>query len=194
LAKKRVVKYSIGERVKFLDEQGEGVIKSFKGKIMAMVEIDEGFEIPVPVNQLVKIYGEIKPDEDEKVNKSLPDIKGVKKVILEKDFQDKNTRPSKRHKGRNNFVMEVDLHIEKLLDDYRGLSNGEIVTIQLNEFKRKLDSAIRNKADKIVFIHGVGNGVLKNEIRSLLNGYEKIEFYDASFAKYGFGATEVIIK
>jgi hypothetical protein len=194
LQKIETVKFSVGERVRFLDEQGEGVIKSFKGRVIAMVEIEDGFEIPFPVDRLVKIYGEIQYEPEIKTKNSIPDIKGVKKVILEKDFNDSGNKQSKKHKGRNDFILEVDLHIERLLDNFRGLSNGEIVTIQLNEFKRKLDWAIRNRADKIIFIHGVGNGVLKNEIRTLLQGYEKIEFYDASFAKYGFGATEVIIK
>ena len=89
---------------------------------------------------------------------------------------------------------EVDLHIEELVDNSRGMSNGEIVQVQLNHFQRELDSAIAQHLHKIVFIHGVGTGKLKNDIHQILKSYTNIRFHDASYGKYGFGATEVIIK
>lgn len=92
-------------------------------------------------------------------------------------------------------TMEVDLHIEALRDDYSGLSNGDMLRIQMNGFRSALEDAIRKKVKRIVFIHGVGNGTLKLEIRNeLKRNYPEVTCQDASFKEYGFGATMVHIK
>lgn len=89
------------------------------------------------------------------------------------------------------FEMEVDLHIEELLDDMRGLTNGEMLNLQLEHARKKLDEAVTRNCRKLILIHGVGNGRLKTEIRQMLDGYAGLEYYDASYARYGIGATEV---
>ena len=90
---------------------------------------------------------------------------------------------------------EVDLHIEKLRDDYRYLNSGEILTIQINHFNQMLDSAIVHQLPEIVFIHGVGNGVLRNELHKTLGKHQKIKtFMDARKEKFGYGATKVLLK
>jgi dsDNA-specific endonuclease/ATPase MutS2 len=90
---------------------------------------------------------------------------------------------------------EVDLHIEKLVDDFSNLNAGEIVDLQMSRFTIALDGAIRGKTKKVVFIHGVGNGKLKYEIRKALDSkYPKLRYQDASFKEYGYGATMVIVR
>jgi hypothetical protein len=88
---------------------------------------------------------------------------------------------------------EVDLHISSLRQDYSKLSPHEILTIQLGYFERMLGSAIAYKFSKVIFIHGIGNGTLKQAIIERLQEYEDIEFRTAAFAKYGNGAIELII-
>ncbi|HKR07387.1 MAG TPA: DUF2027 domain-containing protein [Bacteroidia bacterium] len=88
---------------------------------------------------------------------------------------------------------EVDLHIQHLVDDYKHLSNAELMQIQLKKFRREMDNAIKNHYHKIIFIHGVGNGVLRTEILRELRAYSGVRYIDAPFEKYGFGATEVIL-
>lgn len=89
---------------------------------------------------------------------------------------------------------EVDLHIENLVDSYRGMSNHDMLQTQLRHFQMHLDEAINNRYHKIVFIHGVGNGRLKQEILNILAGYTKeVRYYDGEYKKYGLGATEVLI-
>ena len=88
----------------------------------------------------------------------------------------------------------MDLHLEEILDKTSGMSNAEKLNYQLNYFKRELDNAIAGNTRKIVFIHGVGNGRLKSEICAILDRHNDLRYHDASFRKYGFGATEVIIK
>jgi hypothetical protein len=88
---------------------------------------------------------------------------------------------------------EVDLHISALRQDYSNLSPHEILTIQMGFFERLLESAIAFRYTSVVFIHGIGNGSLKQAIIKRIAEYEDIEFRSASFAKYGNGAIELII-
>ncbi len=87
---------------------------------------------------------------------------------------------------------EVDLHIEMLRKEINGLSNSDMIQIQLNHFHSEMDQAIRQHFKRIVFIHGVGNGKLKQSIRDELRQYPGIAFRDAEQSRYGYGATEVI--
>lgn len=88
---------------------------------------------------------------------------------------------------------EVDLHISALRDAYTSLSAHEILTIQLGYFDRMLESALAYNYHKVIFIHGIGNGVLKQSIIQRLSQYSDIELRAASFAKYGNGAIEIIL-
>ncbi|MGI8892582.1 MAG: DUF2027 domain-containing protein [Bacteroidia bacterium] len=86
----------------------------------------------------------------------------------------------------------VDLHIESLTDDYTGMSNAEIVNLQLSAFRQAMDKAILSRLHKVTFIHGVGKGKLKEEIRRELNHYPGASYRNAPMHKFGFGATEVV--
>lgn len=88
---------------------------------------------------------------------------------------------------------EVDLHISSLREKYDNLSPREIITIQIGTFERMLESALANNYSRIVFIHGVGNGTLKQALIERLKDFGDIEFRNASFAKYGNGAIELIL-
>ena len=88
--------------------------------------------------------------------------------------------------------MEINLHIEELLDNYSGMSNAEIINVQLRHFQKALDKAITGRYRKLIVIHGVGNGRLKQEVRAILDN-ENMRYYDGSYARYGYGATEVVI-
>jgi hypothetical protein len=87
----------------------------------------------------------------------------------------------------------VDLHIHELVDDPTNLEKSEILEFQKNYFLKCLDSAIAGHFLKVVFIHGVGNGILRTNIMELLKKQEGIEFFDAPMAKYGVGALEIRI-
>lgn len=90
------------------------------------------------------------------------------------------------------FEAEVDLHISALMDNYAGLSNFEILKIQTDYFRKCLDSALEAQYRKIIFIHGIGNGTLRNAILEILKEYEELSSHNASFKKYGYGAIEVV--
>lgn len=102
---------------------------------------------------------------------------------------------AKQRKDFENEMEEVDLHIQELIDKVEGLDNGEKLQIQLDHFQKKLDEAITNRKKRIVFIHGVGNGVLKVRLRNILERqYKHLKFQDASFQQYGYGATIVFLR
>ena len=91
--------------------------------------------------------------------------------------------------------QEIDLHIEKLRDDYQFLDQSEMVNIQLAYFQQMLDAAIVHQMPKIVFIHGVGNGTLRHHIHKIISKHPQVRtFMDAQKEKFGFGATEVVFK
>lgn len=92
-------------------------------------------------------------------------------------------------------IEEVDLHIGAIIDNPDGMSNGEIVEVQLARFETSLETAMRSETKKIVFIHGVGNGRLKHELTKKLDRkYTGLKYQDASFKEYGYGATMVYLK
>ena len=88
----------------------------------------------------------------------------------------------------------VDLHIGELVDNILGMSSNDMFRTQMNYFKKMLESAITNEYDKVTFIHGVGNGVLKNAIIEELKHYDNTSNRMASIVKFGVGAIDVMIK
>ena len=120
------------------------------------------------------------------------DAKSLKKAMMEKNIKSESKQFKKNEKPEDK-VIQVDLHINELLDDCRGLSNSEILTVQLDKFRDELNKAVKNHNKRIVFIHGVGNGTLKNELRKQLEKTYKYKYQDASFKEYGFGATMVFL-
>ncbi|MGV3587818.1 MAG: Smr/MutS family protein [Adhaeribacter sp.] len=116
-----------------------------------------------------------------------------------KKLQDKLTEPE-QPTGETYTLKapshEVDLHIEKLTDaDFSKMSNSEILKLQLHTFQDNLDRALAANMHEIIFIHGTGNGVLRNEIQKLLSRNKNIKYFeDARKEKFGYGATLVRLK
>ena len=103
-------------------------------------------------------------------------------------------RPVEKH-DKTPSVIEVDLHIDELIDSKAGLSNTDMLNVQLREFNRVMAENVKRKGQKIVFIHGKGEGVLRNALlKELRLKYKQCDVQDASFREYGFGATQVTIR
>ncbi|QGY46038.1 DUF2027 domain-containing protein [Maribellus comscasis] len=116
----------------------------------------------------------------------------LQKVVKSKE---KAEAPQTPFMKKSAEVVEVDLHIQELLDDASGLSNREMLEIQLEKVESEMNEAIRSHVKRIVFIHGLGQGVLKQEVTRLLKSkFPKYYFQDASFKEYGYGATMVILR
>lgn len=121
--------------------------------------------------------------------------KDLKKAFVQKEIDNKRLNKPKTFKKIDKPEEEiVDLHIHELIEDEKELSNKEMLDIQIDIFNRKMKDAIDKKLKRIVFIHGVGNGKLKTEVRRELDrSYKKYTYQDASFREYGWGATLVFL-
>jgi dsDNA-specific endonuclease/ATPase MutS2 len=145
----------------------------------------------VPLDKELKKYEEVNPDLASLLERNI-DAEMVKKANADFKAIYKGKQGSEI-KGKGDW-MEVDLHAHELLESQRGMTNGDIVVYQLEHFERMLRNAEEKKVKRVIFIHGVGQGVLRQEIRRILNEYyPHCEFMDAPYHIYGYGATEVRI-
>ncbi len=120
----------------------------------------------------------------------------IKEALLTKKREDMQpARKPEARKPKDNGIVEIDLHAHELLDTTAGMSNSEILNYQLDVFRKTLDEFKNKKGQKIVFIHGKGDGVLRKALLQELNyKYKNYQSQDASFREYGFGATMVTIR
>lgn len=88
---------------------------------------------------------------------------------------------------------EIDLHISALDPDYHNLEKHEIMQVQVDYFEKTLEDAMIHQYQKLIYIHGIGNGSLKSELRRILKTYPDIQVKEAAFNSYGYGAIEVHI-
>ena len=116
------------------------------------------------------------------------------KHLEEQKKQIDNTLPNPPAKAAVSDMEEIDLHIEQLVDNPKAFTPAEMLDIQMGRFTNALEEAIRKRIKRIVFIHGVGNGRLRLEIkRTLDKKYPKLRYQDASFKEYGYGATMIMV-
>ena len=184
--KKMTQKFEIGDKVAVLDDDISGVVIKVKNNEIS-VETTDKLVMTFFVNELVKI-------NNSNDLSGFFSIQSLGSVLRDKEEPKKRSFIKEKRSRKEEFVLEVDLHIEKLVPSKRGMSNYDILTLQMETAKRQLDFAIKNRMPKMVFIHGVGEGVLKAELDFMLGRYDNISFQDANYQKYGLGATEVYIK
>jgi len=173
--------FQIGDRVEAIDDIVKGVIIQIQGNTVT-INTDDGFPLSFEKKELVKISDEIKVSNYE-----------VAQIKKEKEFPKKKRGAMPKPKERNLPKMEVDLHINQLVKNPKNMGNYEMLNLQMDTAKRQLDFAISKRIQKVVFIHGVGAGVLKEELQYLFRKYDNIKYYDADYQKYGLGATEIYI-
>jgi hypothetical protein len=166
--------FKVGEIVSFINDTGTGQILKIEGA-QAEVMMDYGFEEWHPLADLV-------PRKAMELG-----------AIIQKD---EPRTYLERGQARSHAVGEilVDLHFEALVDFPKNFSAHEKLQIQLKEGRHAIDKARRGGVKKVVLIHGVGQGRLREEIYSMLERMDKTDFYDASYAQFGKGATEVVLR
>lgn len=177
--------FNKGDKVSVLDEAINGVVLSVQNKEVK-IETEDGFVMTYFVNELIKI------NNTNDLTKDMGSF-NLNQIKMEKE-EPKARSFVKEKKSKHEIpAPEFDLHIEKLVPNFRGMSNYDILTLQSETAKRHIEFAIKNRIPKIVFIHGVGEGILKSELDFLLGRYDNVAFQDANYQKYGLGATEVFI-
>ena len=173
--------FKIGDKVEAVDDIIKGEVTKIEGSLITIIT-DDGFPMQFQESELLKMTGDIKVSNFE-----------VAQVKKEKELPKKKPKRTIKPKERNQPKMEVDLHINQLVTNPKGMSNFDMLNLQLETAKRQLDFAMRKRIQKVVFIHGIGAGVLKEELYYLFRKYENVKYYDADYQKYGLGATEIYI-
>jgi len=183
--------FKVGDTVKILDEDGEGVITQLVSHTAAMVDLD-GFEFEFELSNLIKVDGD----------------NNIIHKAHEKDFDHLLDDP-KPHSGKevlqhipievldkvnSRGLPEIDLHIYELVDKPRDLTNNEMLAIQIQRLEHFIHNCIVQSVSEFIVIHGVGEGVLKVEVHKVLVSHGNIEFEEANFREYGAGATHAIIR
>lgn len=147
------------------------------------------FETPALVYDIVK--------NDVPVKQVYVSAEELQDVLIQKKDVDALSKPQTviKRGGTKDGIIEIDLHIGELLDDTRGMSNSEILNYQLDKFREIMEQYKNKREQRIVFIHGKGDGVLRKALLDeLKRKYPACRHQDASFQEYGFGATMVTIK
>ena len=176
------MRLEIGNKVAVLDDVLKGKVIAINKNTIA-VETTDGMVFNFDEKELVKI---------EKEQYELSKYSDINNALLKEKISVNQPKESLFKKQKQEIVLEVDLHINQLVKSVKGLDNYDMLNLQLDTAKRKVVYAIQKRISKIVFIHGVGEGVLKTELQNLLNKYP-VKYYDASYKKYGLGATEVYV-
>lgn len=172
----------IGNKVAVLDDILKGKVVAIQGNNVS-IQTTDGMIFSFQKSELVKIDVE---------QHELSKYSDINNPLLKEKISEKKQQKSLFKKEKNEVVLEVDLHINQLVKSTKNMDNFDMLNLQLDTAKRKIEYAISKRISKVVFIHGVGEGVLKSELQRLLNKYS-VKFYDASYKKYGLGATEVYI-
>ena len=188
-----MAKVKPGDLVRFIDEVGEGRVIRILSNELAEVETSDGWILPAYIRNLVVIPENLltsgSPVSPRKYEETV-----VKKVDKELVNISINRPPISKSSNNKIPPREVDLHINKLIDSVVGLSNTEILTLQLDVFRKELNKSIKSNEREIIFIHGIGNGTLKGDLRRVAEyEYSWCSQEDASFREYGFGATRIRI-
>ena len=175
--------FQVGDKVSVLDDAIDGVVVKVNGDTIT-IETTDGFPLSFKTNELIKIGNADAMTLNFNKNEVIKAKEIPKPNYINKEKKSKKEVP----------VPEFDLHIEKLVKNYKSMSNYDILTLQSETAKKHIEFSIRNRIPKIVLIHGVGEGILKSELDFMLGRYENVTFQDANYQKYGLGATEVYFK
>ena len=168
------MEFQLGDKVLFKKEDLKGEVVKVNSAYKLTILTSDGFEVNVSAKDIVKIE------------------KGTDKAISYGDVfyqKDSDKRASKSIKQqRSQTVLKIDLHIELLTSNYHYMDNFEIVQLQLNACYEQLQYAMNSKITKVEIVHGIGEGILRNEVHQILKNY-KLRYY---LSKNG-GSTEVML-
>lgn len=175
------MQFKVGDWVSVVDENYSGEIISIHNATI-LLKGEDGFEYDYQAYQLFKKDGE-----------SVLFEKKAKREIVVPKTDDISSKRNIKNISFNAKLPEFDLHIEEIsCHDFK--TNFEALNYQIEYVKEIISKANRAGCRRLVLVHGVGKGVLRDEIRKLLKEqFPNIEYFDASYQKFGFGATELII-
>jgi dsDNA-specific endonuclease/ATPase MutS2 len=182
--------FKVGDRVHIIDEDSEGIITQLNSGNIAFVEID-GFEYEFEISQLLKVNAD-KSLTHKATEKSFEHL--LENKVYKRSQEVIMHRPVKLFDKVSRFgYPELDLHIHELVHKPKDLTNSEMIEIQIHRLENFIQSCTTKSVTEFVIIHGVGQGVLRTEIRKVLQSHGNIKYNDANFREYGAGATHAKI-
>ena len=170
--------YKIGQKVVFVDETGDGTILEIRKNDLYLVEDQYGFTRTFPGTKITPIR-----ISDEKLS-------AVHSVPKDKAIPESKKTPEKH----NSQPEIIDLHIHELVDRHENWTNTQIVNYQMDYLKNQLDVLMKKRVKIVHIVHGVGEGILRSEVRLFLRKFANCEINDLSYTRNGFGATEFVIR
>lgn len=185
------MKYNIGDKVRFMDFDGDGTVLAVKGQDWLVIEVD-GMEMQVSASEVVQVGAGSLEEESHLYdgNNQLSRYKPRPRPAAHAGSGGKKSRKAA-------YTMEVDLHIGKIRERYpaaRNIPDDECLSVQLEVFDKSMAEAFRKGFRSVVFIHGNGRGILRKELERRLRDYPGVTYCDASMLRYGSGAMEVFLK
>ena len=174
--------FIVGDLVSFMSDNSKGKIIAKLNDFMYDVEIEPGFSIPVNRLEIEKIWQTDSNFNEKEIEKKIKNDLYKAKPVL-----------SKKKKDVYFNYYEIDLHIENLVDSWSHLSNFEIVLVQVSAFRKRLYQAFDDNENQLIVIHGVGKGVLKDEIAGVVNTLPNVSMHPADMKIYGMGASQIKI-
>ena len=176
--------FHVGEKVAFLDDDVRGKVIAIRADVI-VVETEDGFQYKCHKGEIVS--------QETAADGLTAYIKDADLDYLRHDkYSQRNSPTPPNNKAQREIPPRVlDLHIEKLVKSTRGMSSGDMLDYQMRYARAAVENARQSGHKKLVFIHGVGEGILKEELLHMINGYPRCRYYDAPFYLYGEGATEV---
>lgn len=125
----------------------------------------------------------------------LESAKSLRERLQESGMKVTEVKKGMHTSAKQNGPIEIDLHATELLETTTGMTPHDIKEYQLDVFRRTMREHLKEKGCKLIFIHGNGDGILRQAILSeLKRDYKQCQWQDASFQQYGFGATMVTIR
>lgn len=173
------MKFKVSDNVVVINSNLTGKIVKIYSEDIIWIEDEMGFERKYKMSEL--IY------KEDKISKKIGKIK-----IKDADInQNKKIVDSTKHPNfaKKLCAKEVDLHIEKLIDNIEKIKKEEILLLQMRKFVEELEKAIICNKENIIFIHGIGKGVLKTRIiNELKTYYNYLKYEEAPYEFYQGGA------
>ena len=184
------MKIEVGHKIKFINEDLTGEIIAIVSEDQVTVSCSDGFDQTVNLTDIIVI------GENNQLNYSVNETKLSAKItstlneVGSAKFLNRYTNSNKYQMGR---VVEVDLHLEELVEFPSKLDDWQKLHTQMQHVKNCLGAATAKRIKHLVFIHGIGTGVLKTELHNYLSRFENLDFKQGDINEYGTGATEVTI-
>lgn len=175
----------VGDFVDIIDDDFSGKICKIQGDHI-VIETSDGFELTYHRTEVIP---KATTNEIEKNSHRA----AIQQILSEEQAADAKRKKNPFKSKKEAIIVKIDLHIEKLVKNPKQYSNFEKLNIQVEQARSQIEFAIENNIKHLVLIHGMGDGVLKAEIETILGRYSGIYYQKADYATYGLGATEVFL-